>query len=341
MSCELVIAGIVTIAFGTALTFEAPAAVYTAYALHKIVLFAMALLFLRIHKRGFFIREWLKYLPIPTGIFMVIIWFLDISFENNADFGTIILLGVFGFLTCIFMIGFVQYKEKQKQTAKMLRLSEEHERHRKHYSEDKAVMVRRHDRLAHDMRHHFESVSAMNDINDVREYAARIMKLSTFSMKITGNEDIDCILWPKQQRAEEKKIAFSVSGLLPEYIDFLDRYDIVSIIGNGLDNAIDACENVEGAKRMISVSFRYDRNLCIQIDNPYSQAPVEKKNGWFKSTKSEPGHGIGMESIQASVDKYHGHMETVTENGIFSLQILLQNTETEYNNMSCAPAGAQ
>jgi hypothetical protein len=54
------------------------------------------------------------------------------------------------------------------------------------------------------------------------------------------------------------------------------------------------------------------------------KAPVLKKSGWFRSTKKEPGHGFGMESIREVVERYNGHMETVIENGIFSLRILLQ-----------------
>jgi len=162
-------------------------------------------------------------------------------------------------------------------------------------------------------------------IEDVREYTARILSLSAFSLQITGNHDVDSILYPKQQKAQEKGIGFNANGILPPKIDWIDPVDIVTIIGNGLANAIGACEKIDTQEKEINVGFRLDRHLDIRIDNPFVEAPVMKKSGWFQSTKKELGHGFGMESIQEAVDRYHGYMETVIENGIFSIRITLQH----------------
>jgi sensor histidine kinase regulating citrate/malate metabolism len=143
-------------------------------------------------------------------------------------------------------------------------------------------------------------------------------------MKITGNSDVDCILWPKQQRAEEKGIGFNVIGFLPKTMDFLDNFDIVTILGNGLANAIDACEKIETGERFINIVVRLDKHLNIRIDNTFVEAPVPKKTGWFKSSKKDPGHGLGMESIEETVKRYDGHVYTVIEDGVFSLRIMLQ-----------------
>jgi sensor histidine kinase regulating citrate/malate metabolism len=143
-------------------------------------------------------------------------------------------------------------------------------------------------------------------------------------MKITGNTDIDCILWTRQQRAEEKGIGFNVIGTLPEQMDFLDPIDIVTIFGNGLANAIDACEKIETGEKLINVVVRLDKHLNIRIDNTFVEAPVPKKFGWFRSSKKDPGHGLGMESIEETVQRYDGHVYTVIEDGIFSLRIMLQ-----------------
>jgi hypothetical protein len=222
------------------------------------------------------------------------------------------------------MLGYVQYKEMQRRTAERLKISKEHEWSKHHYKEDRVATLRHHDRMAHNMQFHMECMSALPTIEDVRKYSERVLDLKDFKMKITGNNDVDCILWPKQQRAEEKRIAFNVTGTLPERMGFLDRVDIVTIFGNALANAIDACEKIETGEKFINVVVRLDKHLDIRIDNPFAEAPVVQRSGRLKSTKKDPGHGLGMESIHEAVRRYDGHIDTVIEDGVFSLRIMLQ-----------------
>jgi hypothetical protein len=288
---------------------------YIASALHKLLLAWLAFLYLKIHKAGFYTKEWFKYLPYPIAIFFAMLWYINTSLENPETYGHLLGLGILGFMLCIFVLGYVQYKGMQRRVAEELRITKKHERDRKHYKEDEAAIIRHHDRMAHNMQFHMECMTAMPTIEDVREYSARVLKLREFNMKITGNNDVDCILWSTQQRAEEKRIGFNVTGTLPERIDFLDRIDIVTILGNGLANAIDACEKIETGDKYINVVFRFDKQFDIRIDNTFVEEPVPQKFGWFKSSKKDPGHGLGMESIEEAVQRYDGHVYTVIEDG--------------------------
>jgi hypothetical protein len=324
MCCEIIVGISVSFAYGARLTLDDPVALYTAFALHKLVLFILAFLFLRIRERDFYIKDWLRYFPVPIGIFVSFIWIFGPVIDSRGNFEQSIVLGLLGFLTCIFMIGYVQYKEKQRRTAEMLRMSLKHKWEERHHLEDQEAVMKFRNIVSHDMPHHFETVLSMKTVEEIHAYLEPIRKLADYRMKGTGNDHIDCILWPKQRRAEEKGISFNVTGVLPDEMDFLQRYDIVAIVGNALSNALDACDKIEGGGAFINVSFNLVKHLTIQIDNPYVEEPVAAKRGWFKSLKKEPGHGFGMESIKEAVDRYSGHMETVIENGIFSLRILLQ-----------------
>ncbi|MCL2081484.1 MAG: ATP-binding protein [Oscillospiraceae bacterium] len=323
--CELVIGAGMSLLFGDILFIDR-VLLYTAGVIHKLILLLLAFLVLRFiqkwsfHKSWF--ADWLRYLPLPAGILIALIALYNMNYEDSAMFGQMLLLGILGFLTCMFMIAYVQYGGDKKRLAERLALTEKFKRSKKQYDMDMVALMRRCGRMAHDSRHHLEYVASLPSIAEIREYAARILNLGSFDIQITGNHDIDSILYPKQQKAREKGIGFTVTGLLPQSIDWLDPLDAVAILGNGLANAIEACEKIPGSS--ISAAFRLDRHLDIRIDNPFLENPVMKKSGWFHSTKKEPGHGIGMESIQAAADRYNGHMETVIENGVFSLRILLQ-----------------
>jgi hypothetical protein len=327
LCCEIVISVTLSLFFGENY-FEEAILLYIAFAFHKLLLLLSSLLILKFNQNNFrlkyIFKKWLKYLAIPLSIFLTAHWLYITNYDNRESLGQMLAIGILGFLTCIFMIGYVQHKGEQKRLAERLKMTEEYEWFKKHYDEDLLAMTRHYGRMAHDSRHHFEFASSLPTIEDVRAYAKRILDLNSFSLQITGNHDIDAILYPKQQKAQEKGIGFAVSGLLPPKIDWLDPIDAVTILGNGLANAMDACEKIDAPDKAIHVAFRFDKHLDIRIDNPFKEVPIAKKSGWFQSSKKEPGHGIGMESIQTAVDRYQGHMNPVIENDVFSLRILLQ-----------------
>ncbi|MCL2873465.1 MAG: GHKL domain-containing protein [Defluviitaleaceae bacterium] len=321
---EIVAVVTVSLVFGETPSLENITHRYAAYSLHKLFLTMSALLFLKIRYSDLYISRWLKYMPIPLGIFAILSWIYGTNFDNNEAFGRMLVFAMLGFLTCVFMVGFLQHKEEKRLLDKQLRTAQETTWFKKQWIEEREIIIRQRDMLAHDSYHHIEYLSTLTTIEDVHEYTARLLRLNRFSNLITGNYDIDCILFPKQKKAQEKGITFSVIGILPLQMRWVDPIDIVTIIGNGLENAIEACERVNASEKRINITFRYDEHLDIRIDNTFVIAPVAKQTGFFQSIKNEPGHGLGMESIQDAVDRYSGYMETVVDEGIFSLRITLQ-----------------
>ena len=83
--------------------------------------------------------------------------------------------------------------------------------------------------------------------------------------------------------------------------------DICLILGNLLENAVEAAEKVEG-KKYIKIQMKYDKNnLLLFVMNNYKGQLVKIKDKRLKSTKSDAGnHGVGLPSVYRAVHKYHG-----------------------------------
>ena len=104
----------------------------------------------------------------------------------------------------------------------------------------------------------------------------------------------------------------------------LNEFDITVILGNLLDNAVEACKNVDADKRYIRLELTYKPDyLVIQIENPTKEDPV-LKDGAFHTTKPDADeHGFGLQNIAYLVSRHNGLIKIEPEGGVFRVSIAL------------------
>jgi sensor histidine kinase regulating citrate/malate metabolism len=113
-------------------------------------------------------------------------------------------------------------------------------------------------------------------------------------------------------------------------LTMIDDMDICIVLGNALNNAIEACQRVENPmNKKIELKMRYKRKtLTVEMKNPYDINTVNLKNGKYVSSKKfrkDYEIGIGMESIKAVAKKYNGLCETDMQSEIFVLKVIMPN----------------
>ena len=125
--------------------------------------------------------------------------------------------------------------------------------------------------------------------------------------------------------------------LFPENLK-IQGYDIGIIIGNALDNAIEACKKLKGkdsrAETFITLSsFSRGKMFFIEVENSFDGKIIRKKYSEFPVTdkKDKKAHGIGLSNIKNTAEKYHGGVDWSVENKKFILTIMLQNERREEN----------
>ena len=111
---------------------------------------------------------------------------------------------------------------------------------------------------------------------------------------------------------------------LPSALD-MELSDIAVILGNLLDNALDAVPR--SADKTLKLDIRYDRQaLFIHIENTYDGIVIcaDKDGETLPATRKSGGsHGHGLKNIARCIAKYDGHMDISHEGSIFSAAILL------------------
>lgn len=180
--------------------------------------------------------------------------------------------------------------------------------------------------LRHDMKYHLvflHSCLEKGDIPSALRYLDEIEKCIEASENFihSGNHTADSILNHHLSRAAKLGCELSAKIIIPPTLNISD-FDLNTLLGNLLENALDALQKVE--KRTLDIYIHYEINiLYISIYNSYDGI-CQKRNGRYISTKKDTeNHGYGMRSIQAIVKKYNGISRFTADEHIFRADIIL------------------
>ena len=175
----------------------------------------------------------------------------------------------------------------------------------------------------HDYRHHIQAMkihAANGEYEEIVKYLDMLDEDLTNIETIikTGNKMTDAILNSKLSLAAEKQIKVKAEAKIPVSLT-VSELDLCIVIGNLLDNAIDACMELPAEERLIRIYMEMKGNyLYLALTNTAGGA--KKQN--FRTTKGE-GHGLGIARADAVVKKYGGYITRASEDNAFSTEVLL------------------
>lgn len=184
-------------------------------------------------------------------------------------------------------------------------------------------------RARHDLRQHISVVYAMaqkNECEKIEEYLGTYLNHSYLKNPIVycGNFALNAVLVYYVQQAENADIKINIDIALPNEISIKDA-DLTVLFGNLIENAIDACENVQKDKRSIELKIHRPNagSIVFSIDNTFD-GNIKMSGNKFLSTKQN-GSGIGIESAKYVVEKYNGDMKIEINDNKFCVSgVLLQ-----------------
>ena len=175
----------------------------------------------------------------------------------------------------------------------------------------------------HDYRHHIQAMkvhAANKEYEEIDKYLDMLDEdLTNVETVIkTGNRMADAILNSKLSLATQREIQVKADAKIPVSLS-VSELDLCIIIGNLLDNAMEACMELPPERRLIRIYMEMKGNyLYLALTNTAGG----KKKQSFRSTKGE-GHGLGITRMDAIVEKYGGYITRASEDEAFSTEILL------------------
>lgn len=197
-----------------------------------------------------------------------------------------------------------------------------------HYGEIKSLYEETR-KWRHDYRNHLQAIdSYVQSGNEagLRSYLAGIGEtVEKIDFRVnSGNELLDAIVNVKISRAQALGIHFEAEVIpVPNHMDPLD---ITALIGNLLDNAIEACMRIEDSaaeKFVILKIFDVKGQLGILVRNSAGGRIQRDQKRFFTSKSNPERHGIGIGQIDTIVERYGGTIERTVNEGEFETVICL------------------
>lgn len=138
----------------------------------------------------------------------------------------------------------------------------------------------------------------------------------------TGIANLDFLLNIKKQQIDTNQIEFHLDCQIENIM--LEDADFVVLLGNLLDNAIEAAEKCDVKSRKIYLSIKSINEMFIlKIQNSCIDSPRLKNHRFITSKENKDKHGWGIESIKHIVDKYHGTISFQNNMNLFEIIIII------------------
>lgn len=180
----------------------------------------------------------------------------------------------------------------------------------------------------HDMKNQIYVIKKLSDKGMSKEVSA---SLEQFLDGLTpekgysrsGNIIVDSIVDYKLCNADFLGIKVDAEISVPNSLD-IEVNDLVSVLGNLLDNAVTALSAEDLSERRLYLKIVYDRQrLIISMKNDYS-TPVQIANDEIATTKEDnQSHGYGLKNVKSTIEKYNGYFEVDYANNVFCVDCIM------------------
>lgn len=194
--------------------------------------------------------------------------------------------------------------------------------------EEVAVIWNNIRQVKHDLKNHFSVLKGHlndGDIVSCQKYVSQLSGTieSMGNLIQSGNFVIDYLINTKLSTLDNVEVL--ISGYVGNYADIED-VDLACILGNILDNAIEAQDHVVSAKRIELLFLRKNSNRMIICKNTIKESVLQKNQRLTTTKEASELHGMGHQIVETTVKKYNGLIDYFEKDDMFGVQIVLPDT---------------
>ena len=216
-----------------------------------------------------------------------------------------ILLGLL--YTNIIMIYFTNKTSEQAQLKKDFEIAEHHYAMQQEYYDQLRVQQEETRALWHDISKYLRASQV--DKSDEALQEVQQMLDSITQVVDVNNRVVSVILNEYFQAAKDADVSIDLDVLVPSEL-FVTAADLYVLLGNTLDNAIEACTELPKEQRHITLKLKkHNSMLYYEISNPYDEKHLHRARGHY--------HGFGLKNVAKCVEKYRGKLDVSKSNGMF------------------------
>ena len=220
----------------------------------------------------------------------------------------------------ILIVFYAEQIHESNQRQHQLEIAEHHYAMQEQYYAQLQVEQNETRAMFHDINKYLQAMRAMVDeantdaAGQMLDDANKLFK-NLNNVVDVGNPVISVILNEYKEIAEEHNIVFDFDVSVPDILG-ITAIDAYVILGNTLDNAVEACTALPADQRHIHLVLKLFHDILFyQIENPYTEECQRQKAG--------KNHGYGLQNVRRCVEKHQGSMTISKQNGQFTLSLRL------------------
>ena len=263
-----------------------------------------------------------------VGLAAVMTLMLDRRF---ADFEPLLVFIAFAFLALDVFLYVLIYQISRLQRAKYeLKLIKEKEAFEKERVSEATAIWENIRKTRHDLKNHLTVVAGYMEMGDsalCREYLDKLTQTveSMGDLIRSGNGVLDYLI--NSKFSARKDVRLVVSGSVTT-LEQMEPVDLACIVGNILDNALEAQGHVNESERLIDLRFLPQQGYTVILCKNTVSGPVLQNGKLKKTAKSDPeSHGLGHRIVESTAKKYGGWVDYFEEDGMFGVQVTLSRTQ--------------
>lgn len=265
-----------------------------------------------------YIKAFLEMRQFVDGILIVLALILLIIIKNESiqllmDWNLLVFLVIFSFITVLISVKLIRERYQKNKYIEQL---QEYEKYNQVYKE--VVSDIRH--RQHDFNNHLQALYSIlmstDDLKKIRheqeEYLNELKQENKTYRLLKENVSsiLTAFLYIKFSEIEKQNIIVDYKLVIDQFDKCIPFPDIVELVGNLLDNAVDATKKTDRNILRFFIDEKTE-NVKIIVENPYEWYKGENFNIYLNDGQSSNGkkRGLGLTNAQSVVDRYHGLIE--------------------------------
>lgn len=273
--------------------------------------------------------EWIRFLFVPFFSLAALMFILkDETMGRTTSF--FLSVGLVGMNVMLFYL-IRDFTERMEKSKKEELVAEQRNNQIEQY-ESMELSYQQQRKKVHEFKNHLSCIQGLlqdDKGEEALKYVKKINNLSEQHMNYftTSNPVIDVVINQKYQQAQETGISMVavLKGL--KEIPMEDK-DLVVLLSNLFNNAIEACRKLKKEKRQIKFKFvQEEERIILTIRNPIFGHLKVVDNKIETTKKNTREHGIGLRNIEEVIERYQGESICETENNVFSYTVIFNKKE--------------
>lgn len=272
-------------------------------------------------------------IPLATTGLMALIPYIRVGGDELTSRDVVVIIILLCGNIILFYI-FTKYSQLQEQKM-LLEISQTKYDERKNWHDKQESIEKGYKEKIHDIKYYLKQIGIylQEGKDDKIQEVLDSLQIGIHKEEekiICANHFLNILLGDFKRGAEKEKVSTEMFVEGGFKVEFVQEIDITSLLGNLLDNALEAAKKCKKGKIWVYLYMQNDGEFVVfRIKNTYNGTIIQNGEQFMTTKEEKSFHGIGLRNVNRIVETYSGDIYRNFDGKIFETMIVLPNPTSE------------